>query len=76
MAIPRGIAYCCIVSGFVIVALSFGCIVAGAVAISKLNEPVSSIGLWAIYVSLKLFCTVCGIITPGKLKNKYADRVA
>ena len=56
MALSRGMAYSCIVFGFVIVALSFGCIAAGAVAISKLNEAVSSIGLWAIYVSLKLFC--------------------
>ncbi|CAB3987062.1 Hypothetical predicted protein, partial [Paramuricea clavata] len=49
MALSRGMAHASVGIGFALLALTFGCIAAGAFAMSKLNEWVASIGLWAIY---------------------------
>ena len=51
MGLSRGIAYTCVVFGFVIILLACGCIAAGAFAMSKLSVVASTVGLWAIYVS-------------------------
>jgi hypothetical protein len=50
--LSKGISYSSVVFGFVFLVLAVGCVAAGAVAMSKFNAPLSSIGLWAIYVSL------------------------
>ena len=55
MALRNSTAYTSVVFGFIMLALTFGCIAAGAVAMSKLTDDVSSIGLWAAYVSQKIF---------------------
>ena len=55
MALRNSTAYTSVTFGFIMLALTLGCIAAGAVAMSKLNDAVSSIGLWAVYVSQKIF---------------------
>jgi hypothetical protein len=55
MALSRGTANASVFLGFIILTLAFGCIAAGAFAMSKFNAWLLSIGLWAIYVSLIIY---------------------
>jgi hypothetical protein len=55
MALSRGMAHASVGIGFALLALAFGCVAAGAFAMSKLNAFEASIGLWAIYVSLIVY---------------------
>ena len=49
MRLSKGISNASAVFGFIILVLAVGCIAVGAVTMSKFNDAVSSIGLWAIY---------------------------
>lgn len=53
--------------GCFIIVLAIGCIVAGIVAMTEVSDDVSSIGLWAIYVSFNIGKI---LLKPTISKNK------